>query len=187
MPSPRAIPPLVLALIGALSLGCVKGPETGPAVTPSGSYLAATVTYAAGGTVQATGAWGTWCNWRTIDTSLHQMSLTAQATQMTSTDTLRPPLAFVTFAFRGVRFDTLPADYSHVFGADATDTVYASAGTAATSYHADSGAVRLRRMSGSYARVDFDGWYSPTYLPGKPRFRVSGAAQVPGLAQCDLP
>jgi len=187
MRTSRRLPPLFPGLLGALAFACRSGPETGPAVTPSGASLAATVTYAAGGTAQVSGAWGTWCNWRTIDTALHQMSLTAQASGGVSADSLHPALAYVSFAFRGVRFDTLPDDYAHTLGPAGADTLLAGAGTAATPYHADSGTVRLRRRGGGFARVDFDAWYSSTYVALAPRFRVTGAAEVPGLAACDLP
>lgn len=154
---------------------------------PVAPSLQATVYYEAGGTTQMSGSGGTWCNWRTIDTTLHILSLTAQATPMASGDSSRPAVAFVSFSFRGRRFDDLPGDFTMRLGASGTDTVGSSAGTINVLYGADSGTARLRRLGGGYARVDFNIWYSPTYVPLSPRFRVAGFAELPYLPVCDLP
>jgi len=104
-----------------------------------------------------------------------------------SADSARSALAFVSFSFRGRRFDELPADFSQRLGASGADTVGSGAGTVTVLYGADSGTARLRPWGGGYARIDFDVWYSPTYVPVSPKFRVAGYTEVPYLAACDLP
>lgn len=131
-----------LPLLGLLALGCREATEP---ETPAGASLVATVSYDAGGTSDVSGTWGTWCNWRTLDSTMHILSLTAQATPRVSGDSARPALAFVSFAFRGRLFDEVPDDHTQRIGAGTTDSVYANAGTVSIPYHADSGTTRLRR------------------------------------------
>lgn len=150
------------AVVGAALLGCERATEPR---TPAGPSPQAIVTYEAGGSIHVSGGYGTWCNWRTIDTSLHILSMTATATPVASGDSARPAVAFVSFYFRGLRFEDLPADFSQRLGVSGADTAGSSAGTVNVRYVADSGTIRLRRLGGGYARIDFEAWYSPMYVP----------------------
>lgn len=171
-----------LALIGLVVVGCSRTTEVAP-YTPAAPSLQATVQYEAGGASLMSGSWGTWCSRQPT----HSLELTAQATQTVSGDSTQPAVAFVSFSFRGPRFDNLPADYTQRLGFTGADTIGASAGTANVRYVADSGSARLRRLGGGYARVDFDVWYSPTYVPASPKFRIAGYAELPALPVCDSP
>jgi len=175
---------LVFVLIGLGGLAC-NGP-TEPQVSTA-RYLRATVYYEAGGAAEAVGSGGTWCNWRSIDTTLHLLVMTAQAAPTQSSDSARPALGFVSFSFRGSRFDELPADFAQGLGASGADTVGSTAGTVNVSYHGDSGTVRLRSLGAGYARADFNVWYSPSFVTAAPRFRVAGYTELPNLQVCDLP
>jgi hypothetical protein len=173
-------------LIGLVGLGCGGGGATEP-IAPTAPSLQATVYYEAGGSAGVSGTGGTWCNWRTVDSSLHLLVLTAQATPARFGDSARPAVAFVSFSFRGRRFDELPTDFAQRLGASGADTVGSRAGTANVPYKGDSGTVRLRRLGSGYPRVDFNVWYSPAYVPVAPRFRIAGYTELASLPVCDLP